>query len=263
MSDENKKKKAPKKSKAKERGFTIGFMFVITVIFISLLTAVNLFTADTIEFNKKISLIRAVLYSAGIEIPQSQDRVKIETDTDSEGNELDNYTITKLDEYKNPVERYSIEAVKQGNQSSGVSELLYYKVFSEDTLTAYVFMPEGAGLWGEIVALIGFNKELTNITGIEFVEQNETPGLGARITEAWFKEQFIGKYGPKEFSSDDEKLFTHIPEPKDKSNLGEDPKNKDKFHAITGATVTSNAIKRIVNDTIMKARKVLLNKEEN
>lgn len=261
MSNENKKKKSPKKNKTKERAFTIGFMFVITVIFISLLSAVNLFTKDTIEFNKKISLIRAVLYSSGIEIPKSQDKVKIETEKDSEGKELDNYTITKLDENKKAVESYSIEAVRKHKASSDTPELLYYKVLTGDTLNAYVFMPEGAGLWGEIVALIGFDKELTKITGIEFVEQNETPGLGARITETWFKEQFIGKYGPKEFSRNDDKLFTHIPEPKDKSNLNQDTQNRDKFHAITGATVTSNAIKRIVNDTIKKARKILLSKE--
>ncbi len=61
------------------------------------------------------------------------------------------------------------------------------------------------------------------------MKQNETPGLGARITEKWFKEQFRGKSAP----------FTMAAE-----GTSEKPGELD---AITGATKTSQAVLRIVN----------------
>jgi len=39
---------------------------------------------------------------------------------------------------------------------------------------------------------VGVSKDFKTITGISFYEQNETPGLGARIVENDFRGQFEG-----------------------------------------------------------------------
>ena len=95
----------------------------------------------------------------------------------------------------------------------------------------WVFYGKGPGLWGEIDAVIGYDITGTMITGIEFTKQNETPGLGARIAETWFKEQFRGKSGP----------FTMMAEGTSTQS--------NQFDAITGATRTSSAVMQIINDT--------------
>ena len=43
---------------------------------------------------------------------------------------------------------------------------------------------------GKIDAVIGIKRDFKELTGISFTANNETPGLGARITEKWFCEQF-------------------------------------------------------------------------
>ena len=68
--------------------------------------------------------------------------------------------------------------------------------------------------------------------GLDFVKQNETPGLGARISESWFKEQFRGKRGP----------FRLVPEGVESG--------ENEFQAITGATSTSNAVLDLLNRSI-------------
>jgi Na+-transporting NADH:ubiquinone oxidoreductase subunit C len=41
--------------------------------------------------------------------------------------------------------------------------------------------------------MIGVDPALQVVLGIAFYEHVETPGLGGRITEPWFQEQFKGK----------------------------------------------------------------------
>ncbi len=50
----------------------------------------------------------------------------------------------------------------------------------------------GKGYGGDIEVVVGIDKKGV-ITGIEIVDHKETPGLGAKITEAFFRDQFKGK----------------------------------------------------------------------
>src|SRR5690554_2971603 len=110
-----------------------------------------------------------------------------------------------------------------------VGETPVYTVYNQDgTPKGHAFLLSGQGLWGSIRGYIGLSASFDQLLGIEFVEQNETPGLGGRIDEAWFKDQFSG-----------------LPvTPGTPINYG------DGLDAITGATSSSNAVLRIVNDTL-------------
>lgn len=94
----------------------------------------------------------------------------------------------------------------------------------------------GPGLWGEITAVVCVNTLTEKLIGISFTSHNETPGLGARIEERWFQKQFYGKDVPLEL----------VPE-----GTGSDDPNK--IDAITGATITSKAVRDIVNKTVIEA----------
>ena len=59
--------------------------------------------------------------------------------------------------------------------------------------TAYVVPIEGYGLWDLMKGYIALDTDLNTVKGISFYEHKETPGLGARVEEDWFKEQYIGK----------------------------------------------------------------------
>lgn len=99
---------------------------------------------------------------------------------------------------------------------------------AEGNALAYAFPLEGQGLWGTIRGYIGLSPEFDRLLGLEFVEQNETPGLGGRIEEEWFKEQFRGL----SLSPGSELVY------------GEE------IVAVTGATSSSQAVLRLLNQTL-------------
>ena len=187
-----------------QRVYPLIFMALLTVVFIAGVSGLYLSTQERVERNETIVQKKAVLYAAGIEYPEN-----------------DPVEITDL---------YDERVTEIGG--NGRPSLFEVELSSGET--AYAVYVEGPGLWGQIVTIFGFESDLEVITGMEVVQQNETPGLGARINEAWFKQQFRGAQPP----------FTMVPE-----GTADDPEELD---AITGATKTSNAMERIAN----KAREV-------
>ncbi len=194
------------KSDTNEAVTTILFMVTVTAVFIAAVSLVHLLTRDTIARNKSLFLKRAVLRAAGIAVPKT-------------GAGVENLYRERVKETKGP-------------ENSLIMHIM--DTVSGD-LKGCVLIERGAGLWGTIEAVIGFKNDLKTLTGIDFTRQNETPGLGGRITEPWFRDQFKEKHGD----------FSMKPE-------GE-PTEEDEFDAITGATITSIAVQTIVNRCVAKA----------
>lgn len=103
---------------------------------------------------------------------------------DIEGNIIENAEVTaeKIDIGKNhkidPKERmYPI--FKYSNENG--------------ELEAYILPTFGAGLWDWISGFIALDKDLNTIKGVAFDHKQETPGLGARITEEGVKGRYKGK----------------------------------------------------------------------
>jgi electron transport complex protein RnfG len=65
----------------------------------------------------------------------------------------------------------------------------FYITKKGDTLTGVVFMTSAVGYGGLIDLMVGVNPEGT-ITGVQVLRHTETPGLGAKITEDTFIQQF-------------------------------------------------------------------------
>lgn len=93
--------------------------------------------------------------------------------------------------------------------------------------TYYVLSASGKGLWDDVWGYLGFNADGTSISGTVFDHKGETPGLGTKITEDWFQDQFIGKT----ISENDTYAPIQILKP------GKD-KNNHQVDGISGATFT-------------------------
>jgi Na+-transporting NADH:ubiquinone oxidoreductase subunit C len=113
-------------------------------------------------------------------------------------------------------------------------------IVNKDGSKELAFTVQSPGLWGTITALIAFNEEGTRITGIDFVSHSETPGLGGRIDESRFKEQFRGE----QISSDPSARVAVV--------TGQVTVSKEdaRVDAITGATRTSESIQILLNKAI-------------
>ncbi len=113
--------------------------------------------------------------------------------------------------------------------------------------------------------MVSLNPEFT-VTGVAITESEEDPGLGAEIQQAYFRNQFIGKTLDmlKELKVVKEPLPTEyldVLEPDKTKKGGLSPEQvkeikqkhvKDDIYALTGATISSRAVTRGVQDTVRK-----------
>ncbi len=105
------------------------------------------------------------------------------------------------------------------------------------TVRGYAFPVGGPGFWGPIYGMVAVDPKASKILGIAFYRHSETPGLGARMTEDWFTNQFAGlRLYPIE---GDKKIFYLKP-----TGAKEAPNELD---AITGATGTNRSIEAFLN----------------
>lgn len=96
----------------------------------------------------------------------------------------------------------------------------------ENNVIGYVFITQSAGYGGAIDVMTGIMLD-GKVYGIDFLEISETVGLGMNATKASFKDQFKG-------------LIKGIGV--NKNNAGE-----NEIKALTGATITSQAVAKGVN----------------
>jgi len=112
------------------------------------------------------------------------------------------------------------EVFKQADNFEPVikdNETVYYKAFDkEGKVIGIAFKASAKGYSSVIESLAGVSKD-GKITAIKIISQNETPGLGSRITDKSFTDKFNGV------------------------------DNLSKIEAITGATISSRAVINSVN----------------
>jgi len=115
------------------------------------------------------------------------------------------------------------EPVKSDN------EIVYYKAHDKKgKLIGVAFKATGKGYSSTIETIVGMLDDGT-ITAIKILSQNETPGLGARITETEFTGQF-----------------------KNAKDLAD-------VQAITGATISSKAVIDAVKNKAEEIKKLMTN----
>jgi electron transport complex protein RnfG len=116
-----------------------------------------------------------------------------------------------------------------------------YKVFNQaDSSVGYSLVYSGNGFQGKIKLMIGLAEDLIKITSIEVLEQSETPGLGTKILEPPYKDQYKGL----------------TPVPIIKLIKGIEPSNPNEVKAITGATISSRSVVAIVNEGVSKLKEL-------
>lgn len=144
------------------------------------------------------------------------------------------YKVTKpkIDEQKKQEEQKLYKEIfPEGVEF--VEEKEYVSVYdSEKKLLGRIYHIVQAGYGGPIVIKVGFDPEC-KVKGVRILEHSETPGLGAKITEKSFLNQFTGKSGKELYLKKYNKEGT--------------------IDAITGATISSKA----VSDGIIKIQEKL------
>ncbi|WP_044347624.1 RnfABCDGE type electron transport complex subunit G [Dethiosulfatarculus sandiegensis] len=101
-------------------------------------------------------------------------------------------------------------------------DLLVFPAKKAGKTFAVAYETSATGYHGEIAVMVGVDLAKKDITGIQIVEQSETPGLGARILNPEFTDSFKGKPVDKELTKGD-------------------------INALSGATLSTNGVVAAVN----------------
>ncbi len=186
--------------------YPIVFMTILTAVITMALAFLNESTLATVQENEDLALRRKILYVFNLYDDKTSDDevIKIFNDRVLEDKNSDGEIIYVLNDGSTPV--------------------------------AYAVPFSGPGLWGSIIGYIGIDSDLSKITGIEFIVQNETPGLGGRISEAPYKEQFRNV----EISKSSQNYVISRPAP------------GGNIDAVAGATQTSTYVQNMVNEGLAK-----------
>jgi Na+-transporting NADH:ubiquinone oxidoreductase subunit C len=190
--------------------YTVIFTFFVSFIFVTVLAFANDATREQVQLNQELARQRAILNALNIDYGGPED------------------VQAKFD---------SVEIVERNG-----TEL--YQANKEDHL-AVAKEFSGSGLWGTIRGILAVQEDMDRTVGIEILEHNETPGLGGRIDEPWFKQQFRDlrivdgtiEVGP--------------------AGEGDEDKENGEIDAITGATRTSDAMRVILSRELSAFQSIL------
>jgi len=125
---------------------------------------------------------------------------------------------------------------------SGVNPntLNLFKVMHAGILSGWVIKASGQGYADTVDLLIGIDPQVRSLTGIFVLDQKETPGLGNKITSAGWRQQFKGRATGRPLK---------VAAGPSGSAAGID--------AITGATISSRSVTRIVNRIMAAVKNTL------
>lgn len=183
------------------------FMVVITVVYTTILAGINAVTEERISLNERLSEQLSFLYVLNM-TPES----------------IEAPTVNRL--YQERVEEIQVNGDR------------LYEAYDEDgNLYAYIVPIVGGAVWGEVRGIVALAPDFETVLGIDFLSHSETPGLGGRIDEPAFKEQFRG---------------IEIDPEADWNYLIYNPNPGGQVDAISGATGTSNAVRNIFNSTMQE-----------
>ena len=107
------------------------------------------------------------------------------------------------------------------------------------------FVASGMGFWDRIECVVVLSPDLDRILNLQVLGQLETPGLGARIEEPAFTGQFQGRLLDWSDAQGNRIVVGASPA----------PNAQNRVDAITGATQTSMALMRFLNDELDLFRK--------
>ena len=128
-------------------------------------------------------------------------------------------------------------------EKNGISK--FYPVYDvrlkDGSLAGHVAKATGQGYADKIEVLLGLDAGGSKITGLFILDQKETPGLGNRILEKPWRDQFT-----------DKQSGTPLVVVKAKTGQG------NEVDGISGATISSRAVTGIVNTTIADIRPQLV-----
>ena len=208
-----------------KRIYIVVFMMALAAVFGGAVTALQLAARDTIEQNRHLKEQRQLIRLFELGNPDEMTPKEC-------ARVVDEQIVRGETQLVDPQTGNTVGLIKA------------YSDAERTTLKAYGLKFRGLGFWAPIEGILAINPEGTRTLGLTILEQQETPGLGGRIEEQWWREQFDVKLDITPPAGEQQSYL-------DMAGAEFEPGPGDrKFAAITGATQTSMAMERILNNAV-------------
>ena len=193
---------------------------------------------EAIALDKKKQILGAVISAEEIAAMTPEQVNKFyETRISSTVVDLSGAEITK--------EGITAEKVEIAKDYKKPAEERSYPIFifhaegNPEAVESYIFPMYGAGLWDAIWGYLALETDMNTIGGITLAHAAETPGLGARITEAKVMERYVGK---KIFDESGALVTVMMQKGEGKKYEGD----AHKVDGMSGATITGNGVNNML-----------------
>lgn len=215
------------------------YTFIFAIIMVVVVGVVLAFAATSLQprqyENMRQEKMQNILATVGVETDRAgaqelfDQYVKEQMVLDNQGQEKENvkaFDVNLAKELKKPAEEQNFP--------------LY--VADVEGKTYYIIPLRGSGLWNAIFGYIALKDDVNTVKGAIFDHIGETPGLGAEITQEWFRHRF-----------DDEKIFDDNGELVGVSvvkGYASTSKDDNKVDAISGATITGDGVSDMISERL-------------
>jgi Na+-transporting NADH:ubiquinone oxidoreductase subunit C len=146
------------------------------------------------------------------------------------------------------VDAFTVVLKNEQKKNLDKQYLPVFRASSADGEKVIILPVEGKGLWGPVYGYVSLKADMNTIYGVTFDHKGETPGLGAEINTTLFEHQFLGK---KFFDND---KFVSIGVIKGGARDGD----LHGVDAISGGTITSKGLEKMLLDCIAKYNDYLI-----
>ena len=227
-----------------KNGYTILFAIGMVVVVGTLLAGIANVLKPAIDANKRTEKQQNILFAMGVKSEDNPNEfVAPEKAEDLFSEYIKSQYIVTGSTAEETTEAFDIEVKKEGDkvkQDPNYDRKMPLFVGEKDGKKLYIVPMRGNGLWDAIWGYIALDEQLV-IQGAFFDHKGETPGLGANIKEAFFRDDFIG-----ELIYDQAGNYRGVTVKKGNG----DPKNNDKtdneVDAMAGATITGDGVTAMI-----------------
>ncbi len=230
---------------------TIGVAFAVCLICSLVVSASAVSLRDLQKENKlndkRIKILQvADIYDPNISIAEQFSELESKFIDFNTGLMMDEYNNFSIDDYdqivvtKDPnlstkVPTSEDIAIIKNRENVGKIYILRDEIGTIDKLVLPI---RGYGLWGTLYGYISIEDDFNTVSGIEFYDHKETPGLGAEVDNPKWKAQWKGKKIYKD-------NIVNLAVIKGKVEAG-DSESTYKIDGLSGATITSRGVTNMV-----------------
>ncbi|MHA6279725.1 Na(+)-translocating NADH-quinone reductase subunit C [Salinimicrobium sp. CAU 1759] len=215
------------------------YTFIFAIIMVVVVGVVLAFAATSLQpmqyENMRQEKMQNILATVGVQTDRAgaealfQEYIKEQLVLNNQGQE------------KEGVNAFDVDLAKELKKSDTEQNFPLY-IAEVDGETYYIIPLRGAGLWNAIFGYIALQNDVNTIKGAVFDHLGETPGLGAEITQEWFRERFTDE---KIFNENGELIGVSVV----KGNTSTS-KDDNKVDAISGATITGDGVSDMISERL-------------